>query len=61
MLTTDHEAPRPYPRLSEVQKARVLDELIQEYALDNLRPVQHNTVVTTGAQLELFEHGKGKR
>jgi hypothetical protein len=39
MLTTDHDAPRPYPRLTEAQKARVLAELAQEYALDNLRPV----------------------
>jgi hypothetical protein len=36
---TDHDAARPYPRLTEAQKARVLAELLQEYALDNLRPI----------------------
>jgi hypothetical protein len=39
MLTTDHDAPRPYPRLSEAQKDRLLAELAQAYALNNLRPV----------------------
>jgi hypothetical protein len=27
-----------YPKLSEEQKARVLDELLREYQLSNLRP-----------------------
>jgi hypothetical protein len=39
MLTTDHDVPRPYPRLTAEQRARVLAELAQEYALGNLRPV----------------------
>jgi hypothetical protein len=34
----DANAPRPYPRLTAAQIARVLAELAQEYALDNLRP-----------------------
>jgi hypothetical protein len=32
-------APR-YPTLTEAQKARALDELAQEYRLDNLRPMR---------------------
>jgi hypothetical protein len=39
MLTTDHDAPRCYPRLTAEQMRRVLAELAQEYALGNLRPV----------------------
>ena len=33
-------ARRPYPRLTAAQKDRVLAELLQEYRLDNLRPVR---------------------
>jgi len=52
MLTTDHDAPKPYPRLTEAQKARVLAELLQEYALDNLRPVgQGGTSTSTPEDL----------
>jgi hypothetical protein len=40
MLNTDHDAPRPYPRLTAEQIERVLAELAQEYVLGNLRPVQ---------------------
>ena len=39
MRTADHDAPRPYPRLSAEQIETVLAELAQEYALGNLRPV----------------------
>jgi hypothetical protein len=42
MIPPDHDAARPYPRLTEAQKARVLDELLQEYALENLRPVSQD-------------------
>jgi hypothetical protein len=34
----DADTPRPYPRLTAAQKARVLAELAQEYALGHLRP-----------------------
>jgi hypothetical protein len=61
MLTTDHDAPRPYPRLSEEQMRRVLADLLWAYALGNLRPVQHGTGATEGEQLELFAHDKGER
>jgi hypothetical protein len=33
---TNPDAPRPYPRLTEGQKQRVLLELGQEYRLNNL-------------------------
>jgi hypothetical protein len=46
MLTTDHDAPRPYPRLSEAQKDRILAELAQQYALNNLRPVGEGEEIT---------------
>jgi hypothetical protein len=36
---TEPDTLKPYPRLTEAQKARVLAELLQEYALDNLRPI----------------------
>jgi hypothetical protein len=40
MLSTDHDTRRPYPKLSEAQKDRILADLLQEYRLDNLRPVR---------------------
>jgi hypothetical protein len=43
---TNDDSPRPYPRLTEAQKARVLAELAQEYALDNLRPIDQIRIAT---------------
>jgi hypothetical protein len=37
---SDAETPRRYPKLTEAQKQRILSELLQEYRLDNLRPVR---------------------
>jgi hypothetical protein len=42
MATTDlpveqHDTRRPYPRLTEAQKARILADLLTEYRLNNLR------------------------
>jgi hypothetical protein len=52
MLTTERDAPRPYPRRSAAQKDRILAELAQEYALGNLRPVRHETGAPEGEQFE---------
>jgi hypothetical protein len=55
MLTTDHDAPRPYPRLSEAQKARVLSEVAMYFTLlDNIQVIQNSPRTIGGAQLELF-------
>jgi hypothetical protein len=48
------DATRPYSRLTEAQKARILADLLTEYALGNLRPVRTATVVTKTEQLDLF-------
>jgi hypothetical protein len=38
MSEDHHDALRPYPRLTEAQKDRMLADLLQEYRLNNLRP-----------------------
>jgi hypothetical protein len=59
-ISTDPDAPPPYPRLSAAAKQRVLRELAQEYRLDNLRRLRTATVETKAEQLELFSHDKGR-
>jgi hypothetical protein len=57
---TESDAPTPYPRLSAVQRRRVLAELAQEYRLDNLRRLRTATVEPKAEQLALFSHDKGR-
>jgi hypothetical protein len=38
MLTTDHDVPRPYPRLSAAQKDEVLREVARYFALALAEP-----------------------
>jgi hypothetical protein len=42
--------------VSDEAKYHVLQELRQEYALANLRPIQRRTGVTESEPLELFSH-----
>jgi hypothetical protein len=53
------DAQRPYPRLTEAQKVRVLTELLQEYRLNNLRPVR--TVEAKAYEVEEAHETRGKR
>jgi hypothetical protein len=53
-----HLDPRPYPRLTAEQKDRMLADLAQEYALNNLRFVPPATAAMKPKQLELFSAGQ---
>jgi len=47
--------PRPYPRLTEEQKDRILRQVVLYLAMqDSQRPVKIGTVAPQGEQLELF-------